>query len=48
MRLIAILLVYMSLFAMLTSATLIASGIHARGFTDLDKGLWVTRVTAEG
>lgn len=48
MRLIAMLLVYTSLFAMLTSATMIASGIHSRGFTDLDKGLWVTRVAIDG
>ncbi len=49
MRLVAMLLVYISLFAVLTSATMIASGVHARGFTDLDKGLWVTRVvSAEG
>lgn len=48
MRLIAMLVVYASLFAMLTSATMIASGIHARGFTQLDKGLWVTRVAING
>ncbi len=46
MRLTAILLVYISLFAVLTTATLIASGVHARGFADLDKGLWVTRVVS--
>jgi hypothetical protein len=48
MRLAAMLLVYISLFVVLTSATMIASGVHARGFTELDKGLWVTRVFAEG
>lgn len=48
MRLAAILLVYISLFALLISATMIASGMHARGFADLDKGLWVTRVAVEG
>ena len=37
MRLIAMLLVYTSLFVILTSATMIASGIQARGLADLDK-----------
>jgi hypothetical protein len=48
MRLIAMLLVYTGLFAILTSATMIASGLQARGLTDLNKGLWVTRVYVDG
>lgn len=48
MRFFAMLFVYASLFALLTSATMIASGMHARSFAELDKGLWITRVAVDG